>query len=159
MQAVAGAGECFQPAGSRDRCTSTDPTRPLRLGPGRVVQQQDPKGLPGVVQPARHLAPVSSNAATGGSREQVANHVREVAQAGRALGHHPSQRPGRHQRAEHVRKELGGPVDRQVLVDQQVAPSARIPGSYWAGLRTSAGESGRPSRPRRCSGGVRLDAR
>ncbi len=35
--------------------------------------------------------------------------------------------PRRRRRAEHVREELGGPVDRQVLVDQQIAAERTDP--------------------------------
>jgi hypothetical protein len=79
------------------------------------------------VQPARHPGAGLVEVGHRGSREQVANRGREFVQAGRALGHHPSERPGRHRRPEHVGQQPGGPVDRQVLVDQQIAAERAYP--------------------------------
>jgi hypothetical protein len=79
------------------------------------------------VQPARHPRAGLVEVGYWGSREQVADRGGEFVQAGRALGHHPSERPGRHRRPEHVGQQPGGPVDRQVLIDQEVAAERTYP--------------------------------
>jgi hypothetical protein len=65
----------------------------------------------------------------------------EPAQSSRALGQHRGQRPGGHARAEHVGQQLPGPVERQVLVDAQVAHQRAHPGPV-AGRRAGLGGEG-----------------
>jgi hypothetical protein len=57
-----------------------------------------------------------------------AHDLDEPGQPGRALGHHTGQRPGGQRRTEHVAQQLRGPIQRQVLVHQQVAHQRPHPG-------------------------------
>jgi hypothetical protein len=76
----------------------------------------------------------------------LAHELDEPLQPPSSLGHHPDERAGRHARAAHLRKQLRGPVDGQVLVDQQVAHQRPHPRPV-AGRRAGLGGEGGGGHP------------
>jgi len=73
------------------------------------------------VQAARHPGAGLIEVRHRRTGQLSANLLDEPIQPARAPGHHPDQRPGRHARATHIRKQPRGPVHRQMLMHQQIA--------------------------------------
>jgi hypothetical protein len=94
------------------------------------------------MQPPRHPGAglVEVRHRSGG--QLLAHDLDEPAQSAGSLADHTGQRAGRHARPQHVRAQLRGPVDGQVLVDQQVAHQRPHSGAV-AGCRAGLGRERR----------------
>jgi hypothetical protein len=72
------------------------------------------------VQPARYPGAGLVEVRHRSDSQLLAHDLQEPAQAAGGLADHTGQRAGRHARPQHVRAQLRGPVNGQVLVDRQV---------------------------------------
>jgi hypothetical protein len=101
----------------------------------RIRRRMDP------VQPARHPRAALVKVRDLSPGQQRADPLGEPAQPRRALRGDRGQRPGGHRRAQHLPKQLRGPLHRQVLAHRQVAGQPADPRAV-AGRR--AGLWGKP---------------